>query len=673
MTTPLFADPTQLDQPDFLQQGPSLLDPESLTPQQWAHVAGSDGTLKNIDEIASVLGVAFVIIMVAQGKQLATRTGQSALRATSDQLKFNIKRMTSKYENAWRYMVQPALAQGSQLGSTANMTAAERTAFARLYSHQIFEYVNDSSADALVAAYNNQLAEKWHPDVAWMRATSGYGLDQRSMSQYIKMLSQGEGREIISSSARDYVAKTLHKRGMKIGAEESYRAQEMGKTIAWLSDYRAGRIPVDTKREWLTAEDERVCVVCGPMDHVQVDMEDQFELPNGNKIWAPGVHLNCRCTVRLSYPEFALAKRTVDWDPEEHPRGQGGQFTEVAEPAQEVAPAVVDAPVVMEHPTVVTRPQTVTAPAIVSAPATVQAPALVEAPTQITQPTRIDAPTMVQAPEVLTVGNQSMSARFFRPNQPVYAFANELKYRGGQGDAWHFDQDYEVGDVIDLGKELQSQDGETKFHLEAKELVTPSEMANIASNRYADVDQFEIFDRESKSAYHAESKGFYKRLLSEPNRDRIINQLQYSDLTRIYNLAGDHFTPSVMGTEDMIEGLKRKVVYDEDVRDAYVHYMEHVGNRLVPGGQDLAAFNAFFPQDPHVTNVLVFDKGIAGGYVDHQKNLVAIDGGRYRVRRTRIVPTKLQMGGDAPSNVGALKMVYLEPWTVDLSQNYPRT
>ncbi|GAH83549.1 unnamed protein product, partial [marine sediment metagenome] len=46
---------------------------------------------------------------------------------------------------------------------------------------------------------------------------------------------------------------------------------------------------VQTVQRWLTAEDERVCPVCGPLDHTTEDTW-RAAFPSG-----PPAHVNCRC------------------------------------------------------------------------------------------------------------------------------------------------------------------------------------------------------------------------------------------------------------------------------------------------------------------------------------------------------------------------------------------
>lgn len=64
----------------------------------------------------------------------------------------------------------------------------------------------------------------------------------------------------------------------------------------------------DTKKVWSTADDERVCPICGRLDGAEVGMEDEF--PGISSSWStrlhPPAHPGCRCCVM--YVEIAPPK-----------------------------------------------------------------------------------------------------------------------------------------------------------------------------------------------------------------------------------------------------------------------------------------------------------------------------------------------------------------------------
>jgi hypothetical protein len=89
-------------------------------------------------------------------------------------------------------------------------------------------------------------------------------------------------------------------------------------------------------------------------------VNDQFELSDGNKIWVPGVHVNCRCRVNLVEPMLVqkdLHGPELQEFNEEHPRGRSGRFTRIGEQQAATAQAVAMAP----HPEMVHQGETAAA------------------------------------------------------------------------------------------------------------------------------------------------------------------------------------------------------------------------------------------------------------------------------------------------------------------------
>lgn len=56
---------------------------------------------------------------------------------------------------------------------------------------------------------------------------------------------------------------------------------------------------VETIREWLTSEDEKVCPICGSLDGQSVGPGENFVDDDGNEYNNPPAHVNCRCGVQV--------------------------------------------------------------------------------------------------------------------------------------------------------------------------------------------------------------------------------------------------------------------------------------------------------------------------------------------------------------------------------------
>lgn len=80
----------------------------------------------------------------------------------------------------------------------------------------------------------------------------------------------------IEAAVRQYEARLLALRAEMIARTETIRATETGRQEAWRQAQEAGVLEFDQLREWLTAEDERVCFPAGV----------KYEIPKGSRVTA---------------------------------------------------------------------------------------------------------------------------------------------------------------------------------------------------------------------------------------------------------------------------------------------------------------------------------------------------------------------------------------------------
>jgi hypothetical protein len=93
-----------------------------------------------------------------------------------------------------------------------------------------------------------------------------------------------------------YARKLTLARAKTIARTEVMNSVGAGRMNAWTALQQSGLVAPDAKKIWLTAEDERVCDICRPLDNVEVPLNAQF--PGGIKTIP--AHPNCRCDVALS-------------------------------------------------------------------------------------------------------------------------------------------------------------------------------------------------------------------------------------------------------------------------------------------------------------------------------------------------------------------------------------
>lgn len=225
----------------------------------------------------------------------------------------------------WMRVVFPGVLHAFLLGSTRQMTMNETEFMAAQYAQALGDYANETSTQALVEGFQAQLNAGWDRDLAWRRAVQGYGLDSKGMRIYITpLLTRPTAFSLVEvpEASRQLVTTLLRRRAEKIGENEAYHATQLAKQLVWSMQQRQGLLPADAQKRWITADDERVCAVCGPLDGVAVPLADSFEV-GGRRLIAPGVHPNCRCTIELTYAEV-LHKA---WQETKVKRDKEGQFS----------------------------------------------------------------------------------------------------------------------------------------------------------------------------------------------------------------------------------------------------------------------------------------------------------------------------------------------------------
>jgi SPP1 gp7 family putative phage head morphogenesis protein len=104
-----------------------------------------------------------------------------------------------------------------------------------------------------------------------------------------------EGRA--DSAVARYEERLLRNRARNIARTETILAAEEGRNQAWEQAQERGAIAQDQEREWLTAEDERVCPICGPLDGERVGLREAFS----GGFSHPPAHPQCRCSTVLVF------------------------------------------------------------------------------------------------------------------------------------------------------------------------------------------------------------------------------------------------------------------------------------------------------------------------------------------------------------------------------------
>lgn len=170
------------------------------------------------------------------------------------------------------------------------------------YAKSIVDYSDQMTSEAAAEAYHGLLNRNRPPREAFGFMKRVFGVDRRAVRSLLKMFDRDQERNHTlkeSSSKKQammdrYIASSLNTRAALIGEEEAYGAKETAKALIWNLAAHQGKFPETARKRWITARDELVCKVCGPMNNVTVGMNEKFITPKGES-WAPHMHPHCRC------------------------------------------------------------------------------------------------------------------------------------------------------------------------------------------------------------------------------------------------------------------------------------------------------------------------------------------------------------------------------------------
>lgn len=202
--------------------------------------------------------------------------------------------------------------------------------FTEAYSEYLGGYITETSSAALLEGLTAAINAGIERIRAWEIAAGAYGLDSNQMRQYITAVIKEE------AAAKDagynprtkvkpsdiLLDKLIMSRAEKIGSNEAYAIAQLSTITSYQASEYRGELQ-DGLRRWNTAQDEKVCSICGPLDGVEVSMFEPFVVA-GKQVWAPGVHPNCRCVVSILYPSMVITK-AMPGDP--YDRDRKGRFS----------------------------------------------------------------------------------------------------------------------------------------------------------------------------------------------------------------------------------------------------------------------------------------------------------------------------------------------------------
>lgn len=117
-------------------------------------------------------------------------------------------------------------------------------------------------------------------------------------------LEAGLSTDVVAKKAEAYAAKLLAQRAVAIARTETIAAAANGQLAAWRAAADAGLI--DRSRTWRIWQaaivSPRTCPRCRSLHDQVVAFDQVFVVPiDGETVWAPPLHPNCRCSVSLTF------------------------------------------------------------------------------------------------------------------------------------------------------------------------------------------------------------------------------------------------------------------------------------------------------------------------------------------------------------------------------------
>jgi len=108
----------------------------------------------------------------------------------------------------------------------------------------------------------------------------------------------------VDKQVNKYATRLHNDRASNIARTETIRASNDGQDAAWRGARAQGLLDANAQKEWIAADDERLCPTCGALNGEKTAWDGAFALPGElTTISHPPAHPRCRCSVTLVFPK----------------------------------------------------------------------------------------------------------------------------------------------------------------------------------------------------------------------------------------------------------------------------------------------------------------------------------------------------------------------------------
>lgn len=205
-----------------------------------------------------------------------------------------------------------AVAEFDVLGLQRDLLDARFLNFEERYPKVIAEYYNTTSHKGFKRMAAGLIDRGWGGKRTTDAMLNAIGLDERGAKAALNRLkileTKTKSQSKVGSQLSKFTRDSRDRRLDAFAATETMKAINFGQQFLWEEAIKAGDLPKDTRKVWITAADERVCPVCQPMDKMSAKMSGQFKTKAG-KVIVPPIHPRCRCTI---VPDIFIGSMGID-------------------------------------------------------------------------------------------------------------------------------------------------------------------------------------------------------------------------------------------------------------------------------------------------------------------------------------------------------------------------
>lgn len=265
------------------------------------------------DQISSSL-MAARILVINEAKRQAAQRGDLTAGEVLHLLDLAWQFVLPQYRKTSAPLIANAYYRAYRSAKAGNVPMSVIYALADQHAERLGDYFHQTSREALVDGFQAMVNRRVPARVALDQMLDGYGLSTRQSRGYVNSAPAMAGRTFkdlspdqLKARALSYIGKAFRSRVKLFAEQEEHNVSEQAKQAAWMWLQETGKLSPMAQKVWITARDERVCPTCGPLHNKRVLLGEQFEVAGG-KVWTPGIHPNCRCTVRIVENRFSLVE-----------------------------------------------------------------------------------------------------------------------------------------------------------------------------------------------------------------------------------------------------------------------------------------------------------------------------------------------------------------------------